>query len=342
MRILVVDDDKASRRLLQGLLHKQGYQVELAVNGKQALERLQKQDIRVVMTDMEMPVMGGSELCKAIRCSDFRSYIYIMMMASQSSREHVVEGLSCGADDFVSKPFDTAELLMRLRSARRISSLETLDMTIFAMAKLAEMRDVETGRHVERVARYSRVLARELARLPKFAAKIDTDFIQLIYQTSPLHDIGKIAIPDAILRKPGQLSDAEYGVMKTHTTIGASTIEAAIREYPDARFLHMARDIAATHHERWDGSGYPNQLKRNRIPLEGRIVALADVYDAMTSSRSYKPAFAHAWVKRTIVEASGSHFDPDIVKAFIAAEDLFIEILTSCGEQQNQAQKLAA
>jgi len=211
--------------------------------------------------------------------------------------------------------------------------MKPTDMTIFAVSKLAKIRDSETARHVERVALYSRVLARQLSIGPSQVLQCTREFIRLIYQTSPLHDIGKTDIPDAILRKPGKLSADEFDVMKTHTSIGADTIDAAIREYPDARFLRMARDIAATHHEKWDGSGYPNKLSGTQIPLAGRIVALADFYDATTSSRSYKPAFAHAWVARTIIDSSGTHFDPDVVQAFIDTEKQFIEILGSCGEK---------
>ncbi len=207
------------------------------------------------------------------------------------------------------------------------------DTTIFAVSKLAKIRDSQTARHAERVALYSRVLARQLSIGPSHVLQCTREFIRLIYQTSPLHDIGKIDIPDAILRKPGRLSVEEYDVMKTHPSIGAKMIDAAIRENPDARFLRMARDIAATHHEKWDGSGYPNQLVGTQIPLAGRIVALADVYDAMTSPRSYKPALSHAWVTRTIIDSGGTHFDPDVVQAFIETEAQFVNILTTYGEQ---------
>ena len=157
-------------------------------------------------------------------------------------------------------------------------------------------------------------------------AEIDAEFIRLIYQTSPLHDIGKVAIPDFVLLKPGRLSNAEFEIMKSHTTLGAETLDAALQRFPEARFLRMARNIAATHHERWDGTGYPLGLKGEEIPLCGRIVALADVYDALTSKRCYKEAFSHLIARSIIEKDTGTHFDPRIVAAFLAAEDEFLSI----------------
>jgi putative two-component system response regulator len=333
MNILVVDDDPISIRMLQHTLSDAGHVVDVAFDGESALQRLRRGDIRIVISDWDMPGLSGEELCKAVRGPEFKRYIYFILLSGGSGDHDVVSGLSAGADDYIKKPFNPAELVMRVRAAARIVGMETLDMTIFAMAKLAEMRDTETGRHVERVALYSRALARQLAKYPKFAGVVDADYINLVYQTAPLHDIGKVAIPDAILMKSMPLSPEEFALMKTHTTLGSNTLDAAIREYPDTPFLLMARDIAATHHERWDGSGYPKSLSQNQIPLCGRIVAVADVYDAMTSSRPYKQAFDHQRVKQIIVESAGSHFDPDIVDAFLAAEIEFLRILNEFGER---------
>ena len=163
-----------------------------------------------------------------------------------------------------------------------------------------------------------------------------------MHLTSPLHDIGKVGIPDCVLLKPDRLSDTEFAIMKTHATIGARTLDAALQKYPDAKFLRIARDIALTHHERWDGSGYPAGLVGTAIPLCGRIMALADVYDALTSKRIYKAAYSHDIAKTMIIAASGSHFDPDIVRAFVRAERQFLEIRSRLSERESATLPVAA
>jgi putative two-component system response regulator len=189
---------------------------------------------------------------------------------------------------------------------------------------------------------YSRVLAQQLPAMGCFTDQIDPAYVRLLYSTSPLHDIGKVGIPDSVLLKPGRLSDREFEIMKTHTLIGAQTLDAALKRFPGARFLHMARDIALTHHERHDGSGYPGGLAGDRIPLCGRIVALADVYDALTSKRVYKDAFAHDIAKSLITREAGTHFAPEIVEAFLAAEREFIAIRRQFAEGPPGATMAAA
>jgi putative two-component system response regulator len=326
LRILIVDDDEVSLEISRRTVERAGYGVEIARNGKEALEILRQGHCRLVITDWEMPELDGIELCREIRAGEFNGYIYVILLTSRGATKDIVSGLGAGADDFMTKPFDPAELRVRVRSGGRILSMETRDLAIFAMAKLAESRDTETGAHLERMRSYSRVLARYLSKLPKFADEIDADYVRMIYLTSPLHDIGKVGIPDSVLLKPARLSDREFDMMKEHTVIGASTLDAALQHHPEADFLQMGRDIALTHHERWDGSGYPQGLSGRDIPLCGRIVALADVYDAMTSKRVYKDAFGHDVVRSMIVSESGTHFDPDIVQAFLATEDEFIAI----------------
>ena len=226
------------------------------------------------------------------------------------------------ADDPVHTVFvrDTTERQDR-ESHRR--EAETRDVAIFAMARLAESRDPETGAHLERVQAYCRTLAVQLKHTNTFAGMIDDEFIDLLHSTSPLHDIGKVGIPDHVLLKPGRLTPAEFTIMRTHTTLGADTLEAAVQRFPGAKFLRMARNIAATHHERYDGSGYPKGLAGDDIPLSGRIVALADVYDALTSRRVYKDAFGHEQARAIIVGDSGRHFDPRIVAAFLSVQAAF-------------------
>ncbi|WP_428937600.1 HD-GYP domain-containing protein [Fontivita pretiosa] len=326
MRVLIVEDNEVYLTLLSQTLMAAGFEVQTARDGEEALSLVLDGDARLVVSDWEMPRLSGPELCRQIRHQDIAGYVYIILVTAHDSPRERVEGLSAGADDFVAKPFDPDELVARVRSGERILSLETRDVAIFAMAKLAESRDPETGAHLERVRGYSRALAQHLAGVSKFATQVDAEFIRLIYQTSPLHDIGKVGIPDSVLLKAGRLSDREFEIMKTHATLGAQTLEAALRMFPGVRFLRMARDIAATHHERYDGAGYPAGLAGQAIPLCGRIVALADVYDAMTSRRVYKAAFGHEVAKSMILQESGSHFDPDIVDAFVKTEPQFAAI----------------
>ena len=326
MRVLIVDDDEIALELLSAVLVDSGYEVEVARNGREALEILRTGRHRLVVTDWEMPEMDGIQLCRKIRERHFSGYIYVILVTCREGTANVVEGLDAGADDFIAKPFQPAELCVRLRTGVRLLSMESRDVTIFSLAKLTESRCPETGAHLERIREYCRVIARHLSRQEKFRDEVDGDYAQLIYLTSPLHDIGKVGIPDSVLLKPGPLEPAEYEIMKSHALIGAETLDAAARIQPDAEFLRMARDIALTHHERFDGSGYPRGLAGREIPLCGRIVAVADVYDALTTQRVYKAAMPHEVARSVIVEGSGVHFDPDIVDAFLKNEADFIAI----------------
>lgn len=327
MRILIVDDDPIALELLRDTLADAGHEVTTASNGLEAVALLGREGGRdLVISDWEMPGLDGLGLCKAVRGGGYASYVYFILLTAHNSSSERVRGLSAGADDFIAKPFDPQELLARCAAAERILSLETRDVAIFAMAKLAESRDPETGAHLERVMSYARVLAQQLPAMGHFGDQIDAEYIRLLYSTTPLHDIGKVGIPDVVLLQPGRLSDREFEIMKTHTTIGAQTLEAALARFPKTRFLHIARDIALTHHERWDGSGYPLRLKGDDIPLCGRIVALADVYDALTSRRVYKDAFGHDIARGIILDSAGKHFDPRVVDAFLAVEHTFSSI----------------
>lgn len=328
MRLLIADDDPIALELLKEFLADAGHEVACAEDGEQALDLLRAQEFQVLITDWEMPRLDGLGLCRAVRRGGLANggYTYVILLTSHGSVAERVRGLSAGADDFMTKPFEPQELLARIQSADRILSLETRDMAIFAMAKLAESRDSETGAHLERVMNYSRVLAQQLPAVGKYADEVDAEFVRLVYATSPLHDIGKVGIPDSVLLKPGRLSDDEFAIMKMHTTIGAQTLSAALERFPNAKFLRMARDIAVSHHERWDGGGYPYGLKGTDIPLCGRIVAVADVYDALTSKRVYKAAFHHQVAKGIILKESGTHFDPAIIETFLAVEPQFVAI----------------
>ena len=326
MRVLIVDDNEIELSILENGLANAGYEVQCASDGREALEILRRGDCRLVVSDWVMPVMTGIDLCKQVRRGDFPSYVYFLLLTSRDSLAERLEGMAAGADGFIPKPYEQAELIAQIRAGERVVALETRDVAIFALAKLAESRDPETGAHLERVQNYSRVLARHLAGHPKFQDQIDAEFVHLLYSTSPLHDIGKVGIPDHVLLKPGKLDPAEFDIMKRHTLIGADTLEAALKRFPEARFLGMAKDIAASHHEKFDGSGYPAGLKGEAIPLCGRIVALADVYDALTSKRVYKDAFSHESAKGIILKDAGRHFDPDVAAAFVATEAEFLAV----------------
>jgi len=326
MRILIADDNEIALAVLESALTEDGHQVEVAHNGREALCALRRGTCRLVISDWEMPEMNGLEFCRAVRAADFPDYIYVILLTTRGARADLIEGLSAGADDFLVKPFDPEELRVRIRTADRILSREMFALTIFALAKLAESRDTETGAHLERVRLYAQTLARKLADDPRFAPDVDGNFVRLIYLTAPLHDIGKVAIPDHILLKPGALTPEEFQIMQTHALRGAETLDAALREYPDATFLRMARDIAACHHERFDGTGYPHRLRGKDIPLAARIVAIADVYDALISKRHYKAAFSHEKAHEIILQGAGTHFDPDLVAAFQTVREEFMRI----------------
>jgi putative two-component system response regulator len=337
MRALIVDDDELSLELLQDILGELGYEVERAANGKQAIEKLRRNAIHLVITDWEMPEMNGLELCRAIRAEDFDGYVFIIMLTSREGGQQRIDGIHAGADAFLLKPLNSEELLVSLKTAERILGLETRDLAMFALAKLSESRDPETGAHIERVQSFARLLAQYLSTTKRYSDVIDTNFVRLIFQTTPLHDIGKVAIPDSVLLKPGKLSDDEMKVMRTHAGIGAQTLDASLQRFPNVQFLQMARDIAMSHHERWDGAGYPNQLTGRDIPLAARIVALADVYDALTSRRIYRDALTHAQAKALILSERGTQFDPDVVEAFLRTEPHFIAIKERFKDDERKA-----
>jgi putative two-component system response regulator len=337
VRVLIVEDDDFAADVLENALVQFGYEVAKARNGCEALEMLRSSLYRLVISDWEMPEMSGVDLCRRIRQQHSGGYVYTILLTARRGTKHVVEGLNAGADDFITKPFEPQELLVRLRAGERILSLESRELIIFSLAKLAESRDPDTGAHLERMREYCQILAEQLSRQEEFRDQVDGNYIQLIYLTSPLHDIGKVGIPDRVLLKPGKFTAEEFEIMKQHTLIGFNTLDAAARTYPDAKFLLMARDIALTHHERFDGTGYPHQLAGEAIPLCGRIVALADVYDALTTKRIYKPAFSHEKTREIITGEMREKFDPRLLEAFLKNEDRFQEVKDQFSDPEYQA-----
>jgi len=279
-----------------------------------------------------MPVMNGIELTRFLRSSTDINYVYIIMVTSRNAKEDLLEGLSAGVNDFISKPIEPTELFLRIKNAGQILELETTSLALFSLAKLAESKDTDTGNHLERIRLYSKVLGQEICRI-NVDACLKPAMPEMLYQTSPLHDIGKVGIPDTVLLKPGSLSDQEWKLMKSHAEIGARTLDDVVKKFPNAEYLRIARDIAWCHHERWDGSGYPRGLKGEEIPIEARIVSVADVYDAVTMKRIYKNAIPHDIARGIIVEGSGTQFDPALVEAFLNVEGRFAEIRGSFSDQ---------
>ena len=221
----------------------------------------------------------------------------------------------------------TNNMILQLRQKTK-EVQDTRDVTIMALAGLAETRDNETGGHIIRTQEYVKALAVNLRNHPQYQEYLDDTVIDLLYKSAPLHDIGKVGIPDSILLKPGKLSDEEFEIMKTHTTLGVEALRGAAAHLEANNFLQVAQDLICSHHEKWDGNGYPQGLRGVSIPLAGRIMAVADVYDALICKRVYKEAFPHEKAKSIIVDGKGSHFDPDIVDAFLAIEQQFVGIAT--------------
>ncbi|MEI6450332.1 MAG: HD domain-containing phosphohydrolase [Actinomycetes bacterium] len=343
--ILIVDDAAANLELLSELLGGRGYEPRPALSGEHALMAAQADPPDLVLLDVDMPGMDGYEVCRRLKADTrLKDIPVIFVSAIFTQAEDKVKALSLGAVDYVTKPFQAEEVYARVETHLRLRSLQveverhSRDLedlvqqkveeivsaqmaTIFALAKLAEYRDDDTGRHLERVGTYCRILAEEMRRAPKYAAVCTDQHIDNLERAAPLHDIGKVAIPDAILLKPGKLTAEEFEQMKRHTTLGADTLRAVLAEYPSNAFLVMGIEIAQSHHEKWDGGGYPQGLAGEAIPLAARIMAVADVYDAVRSKRSYKPAMPHAAAREVIVDGRGSQFDPVVVDAFAARAD---------------------
>ncbi len=334
--VLIVDDDPICRGLLQSVLEILGYDVTAAKDGLEALDLVYRGDFRIVLSDWQMPGLSGVELCQRIRRRQLSGYVYFILLTCLNRKDNLVTGLKAGADDFIAKPFDPEELRVRLRAAERIISLESRDLLIFSLAKLAEKRDPETGAHLERMREYARILAQQLSTTDKYDDVIDADYVRTIFMTSPLHDIGKVGIPDSILLKPGRLTPAEFDVMKQHVIIGSQTLDAALTTHSSAEYLRFGREIVLSHHEKFDGSGYPYGLSGNQIPLCGRIVALADVYDALTTKRVYKGAMSHSDARAIIMQGAGAHFDPDVVEAFLRQENEFVRVKEQMDESPTQ------
>jgi putative two-component system response regulator len=322
--ILVVDDDRSQRFILRTHLEGAGIVVHEAANGVEALKRLSEEtEIRFLVTDLLMPEMDGFRLIEQVRRRGLR-YIYVIVMTSMEDRKSLIRALSAGADDYLTKPIFPDELKLRLQSGMRVLRLEGQEELILSMAELSEFRSEETGYHLKRVSQYTRILARDVAiHFPGYGLSLSA--AEEISMVSPLHDIGKVAIPDRILHKPGKLTAEEWEIMKTHAAIGGNLLRK-IHDKTGSPYLAYAYEIAMHHHERWDGGGYPDGLRGEAIPMPARIMAVADVYDALTSERCYKAAFSHEKARAILEEGDGSHFDPGLIEAFRRQENAWLAV----------------
>lgn len=345
--VLVVDDTPENLTLLYSLL-KDRYRVLVANSGERALQLLAGEALPdLVLLDVMMPGIGGFAVCRQLKSDPRTARIPVIFLTAMSEHDDEQAGFNAGAVDYIVKPISPPIVLarvnthMQLKAAadfledqaaflRREVDIRTRevqviqDVTIMALASLAETRDHETGNHIRRTQNYVRALARQLQSLPRFGAVLDDDTIDMLYKSAPLHDIGKVGIPDAILLKPGKLTPEEFEIMKTHTTLGRDAIATAekLLDAPSS-FLRLAREIANYHQEKWDGSGYPEGLAGDAIPVSARLMAVADVYDALISRRVYKPPFPHEQAVEMIRAGRGQHFDPDMVDAFDAIAEEF-------------------
>jgi len=343
--ILVVDDTPDNLTLVSNLL-KKDYRVRVAINGEKALKiAFSETPPDLILLDVMMPVMDGYEVCQQLRSSPLTAHIPIIFLTAKSEVEDERKGLSLGASDYITKPISPPILEARVKThlvakayadfltdktaylesevARRTREVSAIqDVTIQAMASLAETRDSDTGNHIRRTQFYVKALTSKLKSHPNYSVYLTDSMIEMIFKSAPLHDIGKVGIPDRILLKPGRFEPAEFEIMKTHTTLGRDAIQAAETSLGlEVEFLSIAKEIAYGHQEKWDGSGYPEGLKGESIPISARLMAVADVYDALISRRVYKDSMPHEKAIAIIEEGRGSHFDPDMVDAFLAIQD---------------------
>ncbi|MEY2666353.1 MAG: hypothetical protein RLZZ384_524 [Pseudomonadota bacterium] len=358
--ILVVDDTPDNLDLMGDLLM-DDYKVKVANSGKKALEVIQAgHPPDLILLDIMMPEMDGYEVCTALKSNEETKNIPVIFLTAKTNIIDEQKGFEIGAVDYITKPISPAIVMARVKTHLDLHNknvyLEQLvnqrtqeimaiqDVTIHAMASLAETRDNETGNHIRRTQNYVKLLAQHLQFHPKFTHFLNMDgVIDTLFKSAPLHDIGKVGIPDAILLKPGRFEPSEFEIMKSHPELGQNTILQAESELGiDVPFLQYAKEIAYGHHEKWDGSGYPQGLSGDDIPISARLMAVADVYDALISRRVYKEGMPHEKAMQIIIDGKGTHFDPDMIDAFILLHEAFNDIaLTFADSHDDMAKKQA-
>ena len=319
--ILCVDDEPGNLKLLERTLVTSGYLVIKAKDGREALDIIGSRKVDLVLTDVMMPGIDGFETCRRIKGDEKYRHIPVVMITALGSKTDRIRGIEAGAGEFLAKPYDHGEVLTRLKMLLRTKQLdEMLDddafaYTMYSLARASEANDEDTGNHILRVGEYCAIVAQRLG--------LGEQVVQSIKLQATLHDVGKVDTPSEILKKPSELDPEEWDVMRLHTVKGAKIIG----DHPK---FSIARQIALSHHERWDGSGYPFGCAGDRIPLEGRIMNIADQYDALRNARVYKPALDHATTVRIIIEGDERtmphHFDPKVLKAFVETASLFEEV----------------
>ena len=359
-RILLVDDNPTNLQVLFQTLQGTGYELLIATGGEEAIDIVRSAQPTIVLLDIMMPPgIDGYTTLERLKADPETAQTAVIFLSALDDTADKVRGLQLGAVDYVSKPFQAEEVVARVETHVKLRRLEreltskndalrdlnehledkvrersaallrSRDAVIFGLAKLAESRDDDTGQHLERICRYVEILAGDIA---SGSADVDEVWVQIVTSTAALHDIGKVGVPDAVLCKPGKLTDEERTEIQKHTIIGGDTLLALKRKWGDDEFLVTATQIAFGHHERWDGGGYPFGLAGEDIPLSARIVAVCDVYDALTSKRVYKPAMTHEEASRIISEGAGAHFDPAVVEAFHRVADRFEGVARSVRE----------
>jgi len=344
-KILVVDDTPAISSLLEAMLDDL-YDVKIANSGSEALELVRWPPVPdLILLDVMMPGMDGYQVCRELKKKPELAHVPVLFVTAKSETADEQMGFEAGGVDYIIKPFSMQIIRARVHThlslkaandalryqaqhleeevAKRTRELVTIqDVTIMALANLAEARKAESPNYVRRTQHYVRAIARKLSENPKFSDVLNVKFIDTLFRASPLHDIGKVGIPDKILLKPGKLTPEEFEIMKTHVTLGRDALEAAQMALgSEAEFLSVAKDITYSHQEKWDGSGYPNGISGNAIPLSARIVTVALVYNALVSRRIYREPLPHAQALEMVKMASGKHFDPDVVDAFMAIQE---------------------
>ena len=364
--VLIVDDTPENVAVINDLL-RDDYRTRVAHNGTTALNvAFMDEPPDLVLLDIMMPDMDGYQVCKHLKTDARTKHIPIIFLTVKAETEDEQRGFNLGAVDYIVKPISPPILKARVRThlalkeaadflrdknsfleaevVKRTREVQLVqDVTIMAMASIAETRDNETGNHIRRTQNYVRVLAARLRSHPKFAAVLDDPTIEMLFKSAPLHDIGKVGIRDAILLKPAKLTPEEFEIMKTHTTLGRDMIMAAekLMDAPST-FLRFAREIAHYHQEKWDGSGYPDGLAGDAIPLCARLMAVADVYDALISRRVYKPPFSRERAFGIMLEGRGTHFDPDILDTFTIVEPEFAAIAERYSDNEADVAKKAS
>ena len=352
-KILLVDDNTANLQVLRETLDGSGYKLLIAKNGRSALEIVRKASPDLILLDIMMPEMDGYEVCRTLKADAVTRPIPVIFLTAMADAEDEAKGLALGAVDYITKPINPGLVRARVRNhlelkrhqdhLERLVRMKTREVQltqavmIESLATLAEYRDPETGGHIKRTQNYVKALAVHLKNHARFRDLLDEETIELLYLSAPLHDLGKVGVRDNILLKAGRLEDAEFAEMKKHTLFGEEALRRTEQKLGKSTFLRYAREIAGSHQEKWDGSGYPRALKGEAIPVSGRLMALADVYDALISKRVYKPPMPHEKAVAVIREGRGTHFDPDVVDAFMTLEETFRNIaltFADCDEER--------